>query len=75
MAFVCGKAPNDLSYVNSGFYQILPGYYLMGGDVVKNNGTGLASIDGDIPFADEKNDLSHCEPGENYSTEARKPIG
>ncbi|XP_034252854.1 uncharacterized protein LOC117652224, partial [Thrips palmi] len=55
--------PTTYSYKDTPLHRILPGYYCLGGDVVNRNGSAGSSIHGGEPFPDEKNDLTHCEPG------------
>lgn len=57
------EEPRTYSYCDSPLHRILPGYYVLGGDVVNRNGSAGSSIHGGVPFADEKNELTHCEPG------------
>ncbi|XP_015183599.1 PREDICTED: peptidyl-prolyl cis-trans isomerase E-like [Polistes dominula] len=53
---------NGLSYRNTPFHRIVPGYWCQGGDVVKFNGIGGTSIYGDS-FKDENFHLRHAGPG------------
>ncbi|KAI4497423.1 hypothetical protein M0802_007434 [Mischocyttarus mexicanus] len=53
---------NELSYRNTPFHRIVPGYWCQGGDVVKFNGAGGTSIYGDS-FKDENFNLRHAGPG------------
>ncbi|KAK3915148.1 Peptidyl-prolyl cis-trans isomerase 9 [Frankliniella fusca] len=57
------EQPGTYSYRDTPLHRILPGYYILGGDVVLGNGSAGNSIHGGAPFPDEKNDLTHCEPG------------
>ena len=53
----------NYSYRDTPLHRILPGYYILGGDVVNQDGSSGSSIHGGQPFPDEKNDLVHNEPG------------
>ncbi|XP_043503473.1 uncharacterized protein LOC122525008 [Polistes fuscatus] len=53
---------NGLSYRNTPFHRIVPGYWCQGGDVVKFNGAGGTSIYGDS-FKDENFNLRHAGSG------------
>ncbi|KAG0618584.1 hypothetical protein M758_4G075600 [Ceratodon purpureus] len=68
-----GKQGKKLSYRKSIFYRIIPGAYVQGGDIIKNNGTGGESIYDGNPFEDEKShksngivgSLAMCNSGPN----------
>ncbi|KAK2587747.1 hypothetical protein KPH14_003855 [Odynerus spinipes] len=53
---------NGLSYRDTPFHRIVPGYWCQGGDVTKFNGIGGTSIYGDS-FQDENFNLRHAGPG------------
>jgi len=54
--------PIKLSFTNTIFHRIIPGFMLQGGDFTRHNGTGGSSIWGK-KFADESFTLSHTGPG------------
>jgi cyclophilin family peptidyl-prolyl cis-trans isomerase len=54
-----GKA---LTYKNSRFHRVIPGFMTQGGDILNNNGTGSVSIYGPS-FGDENFVYSHDKPG------------
>ncbi|KAE8749964.1 hypothetical protein FOCC_FOCC003434 [Frankliniella occidentalis] len=67
------EEPRTYSYRDTPLHRILPGYYILGGDVVHGNGSAGSSIHGGAPFPDEKNDLTHCEPGGGGTFYNRSP--
>ncbi|XP_052120665.1 uncharacterized protein LOC127748936 isoform X2 [Frankliniella occidentalis] len=66
------EEPRTYSYRDTPLHRILPGYYILGGDVVHGNGSAGSSIHGGAPFPDEKNDLTHCEPDQLAGREGER---
>lgn len=68
-----GKQGKKLYYRKSIFYRIVPGAYIQGGDIIKNNGTSGESIYDGNPFEDENfiksnsqiGSLAMCNTGPN----------
>lgn len=55
------KAPVRLSFANSLFHRVIPGFMAQGGDITKNNGQGGVSIYG-VTFPDENFIYKHDKP-------------
>jgi peptidyl-prolyl isomerase F (cyclophilin D) len=57
-----GEVDEHLSFSNSTFHRIIPGFMCQGGDFTNHDGTGGCSIYGET-FPDENFDLKHTTPG------------
>jgi peptidylprolyl isomerase len=58
--YLCSN--NDLNYNNNYFHRVIPGYFVQGGDIVNNDGTGGFSAYGKY-FKDENFNLKHNQEG------------
>ena len=56
------KDGNILSYANSPFHRIIPGFMIQGGDITRGDGRGGESIYGNR-FGDENFKIAHSSPG------------
>ena len=56
------KGDNKLTYKNSPFHRVIPGFMAQGGDITNGNGTGGMSIYG-RNFPDENMSIKHLQAG------------